>query len=66
VLHLEDDLPQFSQVDNLRIRGIGLGLARHHRGRRQESDYIEGLGHPTILRRASRYRRRGRTVRGII
>jgi hypothetical protein len=59
LLHLKDNLSQFSQFEDLRIGGDVLGLARHHRGGRQKGDNVDWFWHPKILRRASCCRRLG-------
>jgi hypothetical protein len=53
VFHLEDDLPQLGQLNNLRVGGEGFGFPRHHRGGGQKGDNVDWFWHPAILRPAS-------------
>ena len=52
LLHLKDNLPQFSQINDGCLCRVGLSLARHHRSGRQQSNCVEGFRHSAILQPA--------------
>lgn len=51
LLHLKDNLPQFSQINDGCLWRVGLSLARHHRSGRQQSNCVERFRHSAILNR---------------